>query len=84
VLVDGASAERGPDVVADEFFTQVFNCGAGGPGGEGFFAGAFEVFLLRSLTEAELDEELQNTIRGEMFRQLIEAELTRAPIKFLK
>jgi hypothetical protein len=46
--------------------------------------GAFEVFALRSRTDAELDDALQDQIRREMFRQLIEAELTRAPMKFLK
>jgi hypothetical protein len=43
-----------------------------------------EVFVLRSRTEAELDDELRVQIRDEMFRQLIETELTRDPAKFLK
>lgn len=46
--------------------------------------GGFEVFVLGSRTEAELDEALSDQIRGEMFRQLIDAELIRAPLKFLK
>jgi hypothetical protein len=46
--------------------------------------GAFEVFVFRSRTDAELDDALHDQIRGEMFRQLIDAELVRAPIKFLE
>lgn len=46
--------------------------------------GAFEVFVLRRRIDAELDEELRLGIRGEMFDQLIEAELTRDPMRFLK
>ena len=40
--------------------------------------------MLRSRIEAELDDELRVQIRDEMFRQLIETELTRDPAKFLK
>ena len=46
--------------------------------------GEQEVFRLSSRSEAELDDELRGRIRGEMFRRLIEAELTRDPMKFLK
>ncbi len=46
--------------------------------------GAFEVMMLRVRTDAELDDALHEQIRGEMFRQMIEAELIRDPIKFLK
>jgi hypothetical protein len=46
--------------------------------------GAFEVLVLRRRIDAELNEELRIQIRGEMLEQLIEAELTRAPMKFLK
>jgi hypothetical protein len=46
--------------------------------------GEHEVFVLRSRIEAELDDELRVQIRDEMFRQLIETELTRDPAKFLK
>jgi hypothetical protein len=46
--------------------------------------GEFEVFILRSRSEVELDDELREKIRGEMFRQLIEAELARAPVKYLE
>jgi hypothetical protein len=45
--------------------------------------GQFEVFVLRSRSEAELDDELHEQIRTEMFRELIEVELTRDPMKFL-
>jgi hypothetical protein len=46
--------------------------------------GAFEVLVMRRRIDAELDEELRIQIRGEMFRQLIEAELIRDPTRFLK
>ena len=51
VFVDGAGAKRGPDVVADEFFAQVFDVGGGRAGGEGFFAGGFEIFLLADVAD---------------------------------
>ena len=46
MFIDGACAERGPDVVADKFFAQIFDVGGRGAGGERFFAGGFEIFLL--------------------------------------
>ncbi len=46
VLVDGAGAQRGPDVLTDELFAQVFDVRGGGAGGESFFARGFEIFLL--------------------------------------
>ncbi len=46
--------------------------------------GEQEVFRLRSRSEAELDDDLRARIRDQMFRQLIETELIRDPMKFLK
>ena len=46
--------------------------------------GEHEVFRLTSRSEAELDDDLRARIRDQMFRQLIEAELIRDPMKFLK
>ncbi|HKM99249.1 MAG TPA: hypothetical protein VJX23_01940 [Candidatus Binataceae bacterium] len=46
--------------------------------------GAHEVFVLRSRIEADLDDQLREQIRTEMFGQLIEAELNRDSLKFLK
>jgi hypothetical protein len=46
--------------------------------------GAFEVLVLHSRTNAELNDALSDEIRGEMFHQLIDAELIRAPMKFLR
>jgi hypothetical protein len=47
-------------------------------------AGSHEVFVLRGRADAELDDDLHSQIRDEMFRQLIDVELTRNPLKFLK
>src|SRR5713226_2205334 len=51
VLVDGAGAQRRPNVVADEFFAQVFDASGGGAGGERFFSRGFEVFLLADVAD---------------------------------
>ncbi len=51
VLVNGAGAQSGPDVVAHEFFAQVFDVGGGCAGGEGFFSRGFEVFLLADIAD---------------------------------
>src|SRR6266481_2892740 len=51
VLVDGAGAQRGPNVVADEFFAQILHVGGGGTGGEGFFSRGFEIFLLADVAD---------------------------------
>jgi hypothetical protein len=46
VLIDGAGTQGGPDIVADEFFAEIFDVGGGGAGGQGFFTRGFEIFLL--------------------------------------
>src|ERR1700676_290338 len=51
VLVDGAGAKGRPDVIAHEFFTEVFDVGGGGTRGEGFFARGFEIFLLADVAD---------------------------------
>src|ERR1700756_4783001 len=51
MLVDGAGAERGPNVVSDKFFAQIFDIGAGGAGGERFLARGFEIFLLADVAD---------------------------------
>src|ERR1700738_1524991 len=51
VLVDGAGAQRRPDVIAHEFFAQVLDVGGGGAGGERFFARGFEIFLLADIAD---------------------------------
>jgi len=45
--------------------------------------GSCEVYLLSHREEAVLDDRLREEIRDKMFDELIEAELTRDPIKFL-
>src|ERR1700693_4214652 len=51
MFVNGAGAQRRPNVVADEFFAQVFHVSGGGAGGEGFFSRAFEIFLLADVAD---------------------------------
>ena len=51
VFVDGASAQRGPNVVANKFFAKIFDVGGGSTGGESLFAGGFEVFLLADVAD---------------------------------
>jgi parvulin-like peptidyl-prolyl isomerase len=46
--------------------------------------GAFIVYLLRDRQDAELDDDLAAEIRGRLFDELIESELARDPIQFLK
>lgn len=46
--------------------------------------GGFIVYLLRDRRNAELDDDLAEEIRGRLFAELIEAELARDPLKFLK
>ena len=45
--------------------------------------GSYEVYLLKNREEAVLDDLLREEIRKKMFDELVEAELTRDPIKFL-
>jgi hypothetical protein len=82
---DGAQRQVTRREAPEEIAAALFSCEPGdlvGPVEND--DGAFEVFVLRSLTEAELDEQLHDQIRAEMFRQLIETELTRDPVRFLK
>ncbi len=51
VFVNGAGAERRPNVVAHKFFAQIFNERGGCAGGERFFAGGFQVFLLADVAD---------------------------------
>src|SRR6266851_4520424 len=51
VFVDGAGAQRRPDVVAHKFFAQVLDVGAGGAGGQRFFSRGFEIFLLADVAD---------------------------------
>ena len=46
VLVDRASAKRGPNILGDELFAEILDRRGRGAGGEGFFARGFEIFLL--------------------------------------
>jgi hypothetical protein len=46
--------------------------------------GSFGVFLLREQRDAVLDDDLTNEIRDQLFDELVEAELARAPLRFLK
>jgi hypothetical protein len=85
VARDGEQRQLARREAPEEIAAALFSCEPGdlvGPVEND--GGGFEVFVLRSLTEAELDVELHEQLRLEMFRQLIEAELTRAPLKFLK
>ena len=51
VLVDGAGAQRRPDVVANEFFAQIFDVRRGSAGGKRFLARGFEIFLLADVAD---------------------------------
>ncbi len=69
----------------EEIAALLFSCDAGelaGPVEND--DGRHEVFVLRSRIEAELDEQLREQVRTEMFEQLIEAELNRDPLKFVE
>ena len=82
---DGEHREMTRRDAPEEIAAALFSCGPDdlvGPVEND--EGAFEVLVLRVRTEAELDDALHDQIRDEMFRQRIEAELTRAPMKFLK
>ncbi len=51
VLVNRSGAERRPNVIADEFFAQVFDVRGSGAGGERFLARGFEIFLLADVAD---------------------------------
>src|SRR6266851_2350917 len=51
VLVDGASAEGGPNVIAHKFFAQIFYMCGRRAGGEGLLARGFQVFLLADVAD---------------------------------
>src|SRR5262249_25143675 len=51
VLVDGARAQRRPDVIADEFFAQIFDVSGRGASSEGLLASGFQVFLLADVAD---------------------------------
>src|SRR5882724_1276127 len=51
MFVNGAGAERGPDVFANEFFAEILDVGGGSAGGQGFFARGFEIFLLADVAD---------------------------------
>src|SRR5260370_2855577 len=51
VFVDGAGAQRRPDVIAHKFFAQILDVGGGGAGGQRFFSRGFEIFLLADVAD---------------------------------
>src|SRR5258708_30096734 len=51
VFVDGAGAQRRPDVIAHKFFAQILDVGGGGAGGQRFFSRGFKIFLLADVAD---------------------------------
>ena len=51
MFVNGAGAQRRPDVAGDEFLAQVFDVRGACAGGESFLAGGFEILLLAEIAD---------------------------------
>src|SRR5262249_10453022 len=51
VFVNGSRAERGPDEIADEFFSQVFDGRGRSASGESFFVCGLKIFLLTDVAD---------------------------------
>jgi len=81
----GAALEMMRRTAPEEIAAELFSAEAGdlfGPFEKD--SGAFGVLILRERKDAVLDDDLVAEIREQMFDELVETELARSPIRFLK
>ncbi len=81
----GAAAELTRRTAPEEVAAELFSAEAGdlfGPFEKD--SGSFGVLILRTRKDAVLDDDLAAEIREQMFDELVETELARSPMRFLK